>query len=199
LLAKKLGDVVEDCVNHVGVELNTASAQLLGYVAGIGKALARKIVAHRDSHGAFASRGQLMDVSGLGPKAFEQAAGFLRIAHAAYPLDQSAVHPERYPLVEQIARDLGVELPQLIGNQGLVDKIDLAKYVTADVGEPTLRDIAAELAKPGRDPRAEFSPPRFRDDVTAMEASTTTASCTFRSSPSSSSRTRARWSRSVRS
>src|SRR5262249_9462544 len=159
----------EDCVNHVGVELNTASAQLLGYVAGIGKALARKIVVHRDGHGAFASRAQLMDVSGLGPKAFEQAAGFLRIAPAAYPLAPSAVRPERYPLGEQIARALGVELPQLIGNQELVDKIDLAKYVTADVGEPTLRDIAAELAKPGRDPRAEFSPPRFRDDVTAME------------------------------
>src|ERR1051325_2601884 len=145
LLVKKLGDVVEDCVNRVGVELNTASAQLLGYVAGIGKALARKIVAYRDGHGAFASRAQLMDVSGLGPKAFEQAAGFLRIAHAAYPLDQSAVHPERYALVEQIARDLGVELPQLIGNQELVDKIDLAKYVTADAGEPTLRDIARSI------------------------------------------------------
>ncbi|HEX3763019.1 MAG TPA: Tex family protein [Kofleriaceae bacterium] len=169
LLAKKLGDVVEDCVNHVGVELNTASAQLLGYVAGIGKALARKIVVHRDGHGAFGARAQLMDVSGLGPKAFEQAAGFLRIAGAAHPLDRSAVHPERYPLVEQIARDLGVELPQLIGNQELVDKIELAKYVTGEVGEPTLRDIAAELVKPGRDPRAEFSPPKFRDDVTSME------------------------------
>src|SRR4029079_6531384 len=120
LLTKKLGDVVEDCVNHVGVELNTASAQLLGYVAGIGKGLARKIVVHRDSHGAFASRAQLMDVSGLGPKAFEQAAGFLRIASAAFPLDQSAVHPERYPLVERIAGDLGVELSALVGNQELV-------------------------------------------------------------------------------
>ncbi|HEX2692173.1 MAG TPA: Tex-like N-terminal domain-containing protein [Kofleriaceae bacterium] len=169
LLGKKLGDVVEDCVNHVGVELNTASAQLLGYVAGIGKSLAKKIVVHRDSHGAFGSRAQLMEVSGLGPKAFEQAAGFLRIAHAAHPLDQSAVHPERYPLVEQIAQDLGVELPALIGNQALVDTIEFSKYTTGDVGEPTLRDIAAELAKPGRDPRAEFSPPKFRDDVTAME------------------------------
>jgi uncharacterized protein len=169
LLVKKLGDVVEDCVNRVGVELNTASAQLLGYVAGIGKALAKKIVLHRDGHGAFASRDQLMDVSGLGPKAFEQAAGFLRIAGAAFPLDRSAVHPERYPLVEQIARDLGVELPELVGNQELVDKIDFSKYATDEVGEPTLRDIAAELVKPGRDPRAEFSPPRFRDDVTSME------------------------------
>ncbi|HET9621439.1 MAG TPA: Tex family protein, partial [Kofleriaceae bacterium] len=169
LLAKKLGDVVEDCVNHVGVELNTASAQLLGYVAGIGKSLAKKIVVYRDAHGAFKSRAELLEVSSLGPKAFEQAAGFLRIAHAAYPLDQSAVHPERYPLVEKIAADLGVELPALLGNQELVDKIDFAKYVTDEVGEPTLRDIAAELGKPGRDPRAEFSPPKFRDDVTSME------------------------------
>ncbi|MCW5807152.1 MAG: RNA-binding transcriptional accessory protein, partial [Deltaproteobacteria bacterium] len=169
MLSKKLGDVVEDCVNHVGVELNTASAQLLGYVAGIGKSLAKKIVLHRDAQGAFASRAQLMDVGGLGPKAFEQCAGFLRIAGAAHPLDRSAVHPERYALVETMATDLGVELPQLIGNQELVDKLDFSKYVSADVGEPTLRDIAAELGKPGRDPRAEFEPPKFRDDVTTMD------------------------------
>src|SRR5262249_42387752 len=110
-----------------------------------------------------------MDVSGLGPKTFEQAAGFLRIASARHPLDRSAVHPERYPLVERIAADLGVELPELIGNQDLVDKIELSKYVSGEVGEPTLRDIAAELVKPGRDPRAEFEPPKFRDDVTSME------------------------------
>ena len=169
LLVKRLGDVVESCVNHVGVELNTASAQLLGYVAGIGKALAKKIVAHRDERGAFASRAQLQDVSGLGPKAFEQAAGFLRIHGGAQPLDASAVHPERYALVQQMAGDLGIGLPELIGNADLVDKIDLARYVAADVGEPTLRDIAAELKKPGRDPRAEFAPPKFRDDVTTME------------------------------
>src|SRR6185503_7651888 len=169
LLGKKLGDVVESCVNHVGVELNTSSAQLLGYVAGIGKSLAKKIVLHRDANGAFASRAQLQDVSGLGPKAFEQAAGFLRIQSSGNPLDASAVHPERYPLVEQMASDLGVPLPELIGNQELVDKIDLSKYVQDDVGEPPLRDIVAELAKPGRDPRAEFAPPKFRDDVTTME------------------------------
>jgi uncharacterized protein len=169
LLAKRLGDVVEDCVNHVGVELNTASAQLLGYVAGIGKALAKKIVVHRDTAGAFKARGELMEIAGLGPKAFEQAAGFLRIHGAQNPLDASAVHPERYPLVERIAADLGVALPELIGNQDLVDKIDLGKYVSDDVGEPTLRDIVAELKKPGRDPRAEFAPPKFRDDVTTME------------------------------
>ena len=169
LLAKKLGDVVEDCVNKVGVELNTASAMLLGYVAGIGKSLAKKIVLHRDANGAFSARGQLMDISGLGPKAFEQAAGFLRIPGATHPLDASSVHPERYSLVEKMAADIGVELPALIGNQELVDKIDLSKYVEGDVGLPTLQDIAGELAKPGRDPRAEFSPPAFRDDVTSME------------------------------
>ncbi|HET9992778.1 MAG TPA: helix-hairpin-helix domain-containing protein, partial [Kofleriaceae bacterium] len=169
LLAKRLGDVVESAVNHVGVELNTASAQLLGYVAGIGKSLAKKIVLHRDAHGAFGSRGQLQDVSGLGPKAFEQAAGFLRIRGGANPLDVSGVHPERYPLVERMAGDLGVQLGELVGNAEIVDKLDLGRYAGGDVGEPTLRDIAAELKKPGRDPRAEFAPPKFRDDVTSME------------------------------
>ncbi|MGE0871433.1 MAG: Tex-like N-terminal domain-containing protein [Kofleriaceae bacterium] len=169
LLVKKLGDVVESCVNHVGVELNTSSAMLLQYVAGIGPSLAKKIVAHRDTHGAFAARDQLTDVSGLGPKAFEQAAGFLRIANAPNPLDRSAVHPERYPLVNRIATDLGVELSALVGNSELVSTIDVSKYIGSDVGELTLRDIIAELAKPGRDPRAEFSPPAFRDDVTSIE------------------------------
>ncbi|MCB9574295.1 MAG: RNA-binding transcriptional accessory protein [Kofleriaceae bacterium] len=168
LLAKKLGDVVESCVNHVGVELNTASSLLLAHVAGIGKALAKKIVVHREQHGAFRSRRQLLEVSGLGPKAFEQAAGFLRIRGGEHPLDASAVHPERYGLVERMAGDLGVEVGALIGNQELVDKIDLSRYVTVDAGEPTLRDIVDELKKPGRDPRAEFEPPKFRDDVTAL-------------------------------
>jgi protein Tex len=168
LLARKLGDVVESCVNHVGVELNTASAQLLSYVAGIGKALAKKIVVHREHHGAFQSRRQLLDVTGLGPKAFEQAAGFLRIRGGVHPLDASAVHPERYALVERMAADLGVAVGALVGNQELVDKIDLSRYVSDDVGEPTLRDIVAELVKPGRDPRAEFEPPKFRDDVTTL-------------------------------
>jgi uncharacterized protein len=169
LMAKRLGDVVESCVNHVGVELNTASAQLLGYIAGIGPALAKKIVLHRDASGAFASRTQLQDVSGLGPKTFEQAAGFLRIRDGANPLDRSAVHPERYGIVEKMAADVGVGVPELIGNAELVDKLELARYVAGDVGEPTLRDIVAELKKPGRDPRAEFNPPKFRDDVTTME------------------------------
>ena len=168
LLAKKLGDVVESAVNHVGVELNTASAQLLSYVSGIGKAVAKKIVVHREANGAFRSRAQLLEVPGLGPKAFEQAAGFLRIRGGEHPLDASAVHPERYALVEKMAADLGVEVGALVGNEALVATIDLAKYVEGEVGEPTLRDIVAELVKPGRDPRAEFEPPKFRDDVQAM-------------------------------
>ena len=169
LLTKKLGDVVESCVNHVGVELNTASAQLLQYVAGIGKSLAKKIVAHRDTNGGFRSRAQLLDVGGLGPRAFEQAAGFLRIRGGEQPLDASAVHPERYALVEKMASDAGVPVGELVGNQQLVDTIDLSKYVDPSVGELTLKDIAAELAKPGRDPRDELSPPKFREDVTTME------------------------------
>jgi uncharacterized protein len=169
MLVKKLGDVVESCVNHVGVELNTASAELLQYVAGIGKTIAKRIVARRDESGAFTSRRELLDVSGLGPKAFEQAAGFLRIRGGAHPLDASAVHPERYGVVERMATDLGVEVAALVGNPELVGKIDPLRYVDATTGGPTLRDIVEELKKPGRDPRAEFSPPRFRDDVTTVE------------------------------
>jgi uncharacterized protein len=169
MLVKKLGDVVETCVNRVGVEVNTASAELLQYVAGIGKAVATKLVVFRDAAGGFSSRAQLLDVPGLGPKAFEQAAGFLRIRGAANPLDASAVHPERYPVVERMAKDLGVEVAALIGNEALIDTIYLSRYVAEGLGEPTLRDIADELKKPGRDPRAEFDPPRFREDVTTVE------------------------------
>jgi uncharacterized protein len=165
LLARKLGDVVESCVNRVGVELNTASAALLAYVAGIGQSLAKKIVAHRDARGAFRGRRQLLEVSGLGPRAFEQAAGFLRIRAAANPLDASAVHPERYPLVEAIAADLSVTVAELAGDAERARQIDVRRYVGGEVGEPTLRDIVAELARPGRDPRAAFEAPRFRDDV----------------------------------
>ncbi|AKF11366.1 Tex family protein [Sandaracinus amylolyticus] len=165
LLARKLGEVVESCVNHVGVELNTASASLLAYVAGIGGSLAKKIVKHREEKGAFTSRQQVLEVSGLGPRAFEQCAGFLRVHGAANPLDSSAVHPERYALVERIAKDMGVSLAELVGNTDLAKKIDIQKYVGEGVGEPTLRDIVAELGKPGRDPRASFEPPKFRDDV----------------------------------
>jgi len=166
LLVDKLDEVVVSCVNHVGVDLNTASAPLLTRVSGIGGTMAKKIVTYRNEHGAFKSRRQLSKVPGLGPKTFEQAAGFLRIRGAEHPLDASAVHPERYALVEQMAKDLGVELSALIGHPELVDKIALSNYVSDAVGEPTLRDIIAELKKPGRDPRATFEKPAFRDDVT---------------------------------
>jgi len=168
LLAKKLGDVVESCVNHVGVELNTASAPLLAHVAGIGPSLAKKIVSHRDAHGAFASRQALQKVSGLGPRAFEQAAGFLRVRGGKHPLDASAVHPERYALVERMAKDVGASLGDLVGNAQKVQAIDLQHYLGDGVGEPTLRDILAELGKPGRDPRKTFEAPRFREDVRTL-------------------------------
>ena len=169
LLAQKLEDVVVSCVNHVGVELNTASAFLLARVSGVGNSLAKKIVAYRDKSGAFTSRAGLLKVPSMGPKAFEQAAGFLRIRGGEHPLDASAVHPERYALVERMAKDLGVDLKDLVGRAELVDKIDIRKYVSADVGEPTLKDIIAELKKPGRDPRETFEAPCFRDDVNTME------------------------------
>jgi uncharacterized protein len=168
LMQRKLGEVVESCVNHVGVELNTASAPLLSRVAGIGPALARRIVEHRDNGKPFTCRQQLRDVSGMGPSRFEQSAGFLRIRDGENPLDNSAVHPERYDLVARIAQDLKVELADLVGNAALARSINIDKYVDETVGEPTLRDIVEELQKPGRDPRATFEPPKFRDDVTEL-------------------------------
>ena len=164
-LGHKLDEVVESCVNSVGVELNTASAWLLSRVAGIGLTLAKRIVAHRNTNGAFPSRKALLDVSGLGPRTFEQAAGFLRLREGEHPLDASAVHPERYALVERMAADLGVPLASVIGNAALLRRIDLTRYQSGDVGEFTLRDILSELDKPGRDPRKSFEPPKFRDDV----------------------------------
>jgi uncharacterized protein len=169
LLAKKLDEVVESCVNQVGVELNTASAPLLARVAGIGPSLAKKIVAHRNEKGSFKSRKALLDVAGVGPRTFEQAAGFLRIQGGDHPLDASAVHPERYALVERIAKDLGVAVKSLVGDQKTIDRIDLKRYVDGDVGMFTMGDIVNELKKPGRDPRATFEPPKFRDDVRTME------------------------------
>ena len=169
LLHQKLEDVVVSCVNHVGVELNTASAFLLARVSGLGASLSKKIVSHRDKNGPFRSRLDLLKVSGLGPKAFEQAAGFLRIRDGVNPLDASAVHPERYALVERMARDLQVDVRTLVGQPELADKIELRRYVGDDVGEPTLRDILAELKKPGRDPRDQFEAPCFRDDVTSLD------------------------------
>ncbi|MBN2359932.1 MAG: RNA-binding transcriptional accessory protein, partial [Deltaproteobacteria bacterium] len=169
LLARKLDDVVESCVNAVGVELNTASAPLLARVAGIGPKLAARIVEQRQERGLFRSRQQLRQVGGIGPKTFEQAAGFLRIRGGEHPLDASAVHPERYRLVERMARDLGLTLAELVGNAEVAQSIDLQRYLGGDVGEPTLRDIVDELQKPGRDPRRSFEAPRYRDDVRSLE------------------------------
>ncbi len=169
LLGAKLDEVVVSCVNGVGVELNTASAPLLERVSGVGASLAKAIVEWRNENGKFVSRDDLKKVKGLGAKAFEQCAGFLRIRGAANPLDASAVHPERYALVAQMAADLGVTVGELVGNATAAKKIDVRRYITNDVGEPTLKDIVAELVKPGRDPRAVFEPPKFREDVTKIE------------------------------
>ncbi|MCF7817860.1 MAG: RNA-binding transcriptional accessory protein [Kiritimatiellales bacterium] len=169
LLKDKLDEVVVSCVNHVGVELNTASAPLLSRVAGIGDSLAKKIIEHRNSNGAFKSRAELLKVSGLGPRAFEQAAGFLRIHGSKNPLDTSAVHPERYKLVEQMATDLGEPLEKLVGNVEIVSKVKIEKYLGGDVGELTLKDIIDELKKPGRDPREQFEEVGFREDVMEMK------------------------------
>jgi protein Tex len=169
LLAKKLDEVVETCVNQVGVELNTASAPLLSRVAGVGPTLAKRIVDHRARAGNFSSRKSLLDVAGLGPRTFEQAAGFLRVRGGAHPLDASAVHPERYPLVEQMAKDLGVPVASLIGNAQAIARIEPEKYFAGEVGAFTINDILDELKKPGRDPRSMFEPPKFRDDVRKLE------------------------------
>jgi uncharacterized protein len=168
-LRRSLDDVVVSCVNFVGVEVNTASRQLLTYVSGLSPTVADNIVRYRSEHGPFARRQDLTKVSRLGPKAFEQAAGFLRIHGAASPLDQSAVHPEAYPIVARMAADLGVSVASLVGSDALATRLDLARYVTSSVGLPTLTDIVAELAKPGRDPRAEFQTVRFREEIRRLE------------------------------
>ena len=169
LLTAKLAQVTESCVNRVGAELNTASAALLSHVAGVGPSLAKKIVAHRKARGRFESRAALKKVKGLGPKAYEQCVGFLRVRGGKHPLDGSAVHPEHYALVERIAKDVGASLTALAGDPSLVKRVDLSRYVGADAGEATLRDILAELEKPGRDPRERFEAPKFRDDVREIE------------------------------
>ncbi|MBI5385111.1 MAG: RNA-binding transcriptional accessory protein [Verrucomicrobia bacterium] len=168
-LKKGLDDVVTSCVNGVGVELNTASKQLLSYVSGLGPTLAANIVAHRNENGPFKSRAELKEVPRLGPKAFEQAAGFLRVRDSAHPLDASAVHPESYGLVESMARDLFCSVSDLLRDAGLRQKIKLEKYVTETVGLPTLSDILAELAKPGRDPRQKFEVFSFQEGVEKIE------------------------------
>jgi len=164
-LKKSLDAVVESCVNYVGVDLNTASWALLSYVSGLGPSLAKAMVRHRDETGPFPSRAALMGVPRFGAKAFEQSAGFLRIREGSNPLDNTAVHPERYPVVEAMAADLSVSLPELAADPSLAARIDLSRYVTEAVGLPTLRDILEELKKPGRDPRREFAAAAFRDDV----------------------------------
>ena len=169
LLKKSLDEVVESCVNLVGVNLNTASKHLLTYVSGLGPALAGNVVAYRREIGGFTSREQLKKVPRMGEKAFEQCAGFLRIEGAGNPLDNSAVHPESYHIVEQMAADLRVDLTQLVRNEELIGQIDLQKYTTGEVGMPTLQDIRSELVKPGRDPREQIEVFEFDQGVQSME------------------------------
>lgn len=164
-LQRALDDTVISCVNAVGVELNTASKQVLAYVSGLGPALAQHIVNYRHENGPFPNRAALRRVPRLGEKAFEQCAGFLRIRNAANPLDASAVHPERYALVEQMAADLGCQVSDLLADAELRKRIPLEQYVSEEVGLPTLKDILAELAKPGRDPREQFESFAFTDGV----------------------------------
>lgn len=162
-LQKSLDETVVSCVNAVGVELNTASKELLSYVSGVGKQIAGNIVKYRSENGPFKSRSELKKVSRLGPKAFEQSAGFLRIRQAANPLDASAVHPESYKIVEQMAKDAGVSVKELMQSSETRKKIELDKYVSEKIGLPTLRDIMQELEKPGRDPRATLEVVKFAD------------------------------------
>jgi len=169
LMRQKLAETVETCVNAVGVDVNTASPQLLQHVAGLNASVAREIVRYRDEHGPFANRPQLLNVPKLGPKTFEQAAGFLRIRDGENPLDNTAVHPERHELVAQMASDLNMTVPELIENPDPLEAIDLDRYSGEGVGEPTLADIMDELKQPGRDPRDEFQYARFREDVQAID------------------------------
>ncbi|WP_312364242.1 Tex family protein [Sphingobacterium sp.] len=167
-LQTSLDDTVISCVNAVGVELNTASKQILSYVSGLGPSLAQQIIKYRNENGPFASRRELKKVPRLGDKAFEQAAGFLRIRHAANPLDSSAVHPERYALVEQMAKDLGKKVDDLLKDADLRKSIPLKNYISEEVGLPTLNDILSELAKPGLDPREKFEAFSFTEGVNSI-------------------------------
>jgi protein Tex len=165
LLKKKLDETVESCVNYVGVDLNTASKELLTFVSGMSAAVAKNIVTYRNENGAFKNRRQLLKVPKLGPKAFEQAAGFLRIRSGDNPLDNTAVHPESYPVVQAIAQDLNLPLTEVTQIASQIKTVNIKKYVTEKVGEPTLRDIISELEKPGRDPRAEFKYATFKEGI----------------------------------
>ncbi len=164
-LKRKLEQVVESCVNRVGVDVNQASEALLGYVSGVNKALAKNIIEYRNQNGPFPSRASFVKVPHFGPKAFEQAAGFLRVRGSENPLDASAVHPERYDLVKRMCEEAGGQLADIIGNTESIRKIDLNKYAEGEAGMPTLLDIAAELEKPARDPRSEFVYARFNAKV----------------------------------
>jgi uncharacterized protein len=165
LLRQKLDETVESCVNYVGVDLNLASKELLGFASGLSGSVAKNIVAFRNDHGPFHNRRELLQVPKLGPKTYEQSAGFLRIRDGDNPLDNTAVHPESYPIVEEMAGDIGVPLLQITQAASLLRKIDLKKYATEDIGEPTLRDILTELEKPGRDPREEFRYASFKEGI----------------------------------
>lgn len=165
LLKQKLDETVESCVNYVGVDLNTASSQLLNFVSGITPTIANNIIAYRNEHGAFKNRRELLKVAKLGAKAFEQSAGFLRIRDGANPLDNTAVHPESYGIVEAIASDLNVPLKQIGQVAQKLNSMNLKKYLTDSVGEPTLRDMISELEKPGRDPRAQFKYATFKQGI----------------------------------
>ena len=168
-LKKGLEDVVVSCVNNVGVEVNSASRELLIYVSGLGPVLADNIIAYRDEHGPFSSRKELKQVPRLGAKAFEQCAGFLRIHGAGNPLDDSAVHPEQYKTVTKMAADIGCSVRELVGNRKLCETINVSKYVTDTLGLPSLNDIVSELTKPGRDPREKFTVFAFAKDVNTLD------------------------------
>jgi competence ComEA-like helix-hairpin-helix protein len=161
-LEQSLGNIIESCVNRVGVDLNTASWALLRYIAGVNERTAKKIIEFRNDHGRFRSRAQLTAVAGVGPKTFEQAAGFLRIREGDNPLDMTAVHPESYPIVQQIAALLGVSLKRLIQEPDLLKKVDKTALTA---GAYTVTDILEELQKPGRDPRDQFVAPSFQEGV----------------------------------
>jgi len=169
LLRDRLDETVESCVNSVGVNLNTASSWLLRYVSGIGPALARNIVSYRTQHGPFASREALLQVDRLGAKAYEQSAGFLRIPDASNPLDNSAVHPERYALVGRMAADAGVSVEQFLSDASVREQVDLRRYVSEDAGMPTLTDIMVEIAKRGRDPRGAIHVFEFSHEIQSID------------------------------
>ncbi|MDI1351949.1 MAG: Tex family protein, partial [bacterium] len=164
-LARCLGGVVEDCVNAVGVDVNTASAALLAHISGLNDTLAKNIVEYRDEHGAFVNRSQLKNINRMGEKAFQQAAGFLRIMNGDNPLDASCVHPEAYPLVERIIADKKIDIPQLIGNKEVLHSVKADQYIDEHYGLPTIRDVLRELEKPGRDPRPDFKTAQFKEGI----------------------------------